>query len=70
MARQRVKYKSRAKVRQNVPVHPTSIWLPEDLRDDLQAEADDKRRSRSWLIVEILRQWQSFWTKQKQFKDR
>ncbi len=69
MARERVKYKTRVRAKAQVPVHPTSVWLPEDLRADLQAEADDKRRSRSWVIVEILRQWQAFFRKQKQFKN-
>ena len=48
----------------NVPPYATSLWLPLDLRDDLQAEAKKQQRSRSWVMLSILKQWQA-WMKAK-----
>lgn len=44
---------------------PTSVRLPGELKDALKAEADEQRRSLSWLIVEILQQWLAFSKQQK-----
>lgn len=39
---------------------PTSIRIPQDVMADIDREADEQRRSRSWVVVEILRQWQAW----------
>ena len=70
MPKPHIRYKTRAKAKAVVPIHPTSVWLPEDLRQDLQEEADKLRRSRSWVIIEVLRQWQSFWRAKKKHKQQ
>lgn len=49
-----------------VPLYPTSIWLSEDLRDDLRKEAAARDRSMSWMIKEILKQWQAFAVRKRQ----
>lgn len=36
---------------------PTSVRLPSDIKKELQAVATAQRRSLTWIIVEVLRQW-------------
>ena len=48
--------------------HPTSIRLPTSLKNALKDAAEEQRRSLSWLIVEILQQWESFNKTQKKHK--
>lgn len=42
--------------------------LPGPLKAALKEEADEQRRSLSWIIIEILEQWRAFATKKKKFK--
>lgn len=49
---------------------PTSIRLPLDLKRDLKAEADKRHWPMTFLMIEILRQWQAFHKKQKQHADK
>lgn len=48
--------------------YPVSFRLPADLRDDLEREAKATNRSRSYVIVEVLRQWQAWWKKEREAK--
>ncbi len=47
---------------------PTSVRLPGPLKEALRVEAEQQRRSLSWLIIEILEQWHAFTKKQKKHK--
>ena len=47
---------------------PVSFRLPADLRADLDKEAQVQKRSRSYVIVEVLRQWQAWWKKEREAK--
>ena len=46
---------------------PTSIRLPGPLKAALKEEADEQRRSLSWIIIEILEQWRAFAAKKKKY---
>lgn len=54
------------KTRAQRPDWPTSIRLPLDIKRDLKEEADRRQWPMTFLMIEILRQWQAFNKKQKQ----
>ena len=45
---------------------PTSFRLPDELKRDLEKLAVKQRRSVSWVVIEALRQYVSWWKRQKQ----
>lgn len=47
--------------------HPTSIRLPDDIKLALDRAALEQRRDRTFIILEILRQWMQ-WVKQQKKK--
>ena len=49
---------------------PTSIRIPMPVKKAIDEEAAEQRRSRSWVIVEILEQWRAFREKRKKHKDK
>ena len=49
---------------------PTSVRLPASLKMALQDAAVEQRRSLSWLIVDILQQWEAFNKTQKKHKNK
>lgn len=50
--------------------YPTSVRIPDDILKVLRAEAEEQRRSTSWVIVEILRQWHAHVTAKKKHAPR
>ncbi len=49
--------------------YPTSVRIPENVLKLLKQEAVEQRRSMSWIINEILKQWYAFHTKKKKHKE-
>lgn len=58
------------KTRAARPDWPTSIRLPIDLKRDLKAESDKRQWPMTFLMIEILRQWQAFSKKQNEHADK
>lgn len=52
------------------PDWPTSIRIPLDLKRDLQAEANERHWPLTFVMLEIMRQWQAFRRKQKEHADK
>lgn len=50
--------------------YPTSIRMPLTLKQSLQDAAIEQRRTLSWLIVDILQQWEAFNKTQKKHKNK
>lgn len=49
---------------------PTSVRLPLDLKRDLQEEANKRQWFLTYVIIDILKQWQAFNRKQKEHADK
>ena len=47
---------------------PTSIRIPPDIKRLLDKHALEQRRPRTYIILEILRQWMAFHTRKKKDK--
>lgn len=42
------------------PRNPFSIRIPPDIEAEVAKAAEEQRRSKGWIIIEVLRQWFAF----------
>lgn len=57
------------KTRAQRPDWPTSVRLPLDLKRDLKAEADKRQWPVTYVVIDILKQWQEFSKVQKKHEN-